>query len=75
MSILEEVAAAQSIQDVILGHPMYLSVAIQYIKTKQIAYIRDTLKSVIAEVTTMEDLDLETDPVAVGPSVWVLVPC
>lgn len=66
MSILEEVRAAQHIQDIILGHPMYLAVAVHYIKPKQIAYIRDTLKAVILEVIAMDDLDLETDPVAVS---------
>ena len=66
MSILEEVRAAQQIQDIIMGHPMYLAVAVHYIKSKQIAYIRDTLKTVILEVIAMDDLDLETDPVAVS---------
>lgn len=70
MSILEEIAAATAIQDVIKGHPMYLSVAIQYIKSKQTTYIRDTLKTVIQEVVAMEDLDLETDPIAVD----ILIP-
>ncbi|CAE6447844.1 unnamed protein product [Rhizoctonia solani] len=65
MSIVEEIAAANTIQDVIQSHPMYLSVAIQYIKHKQTAYIRDTLKIIIKEVVEMEDLDLETDPVAI----------
>ncbi|CUA76921.1 Ras GTPase-activating-like protein rng2 [Rhizoctonia solani] len=65
MSIIEEVAAANTIQEVIQSHPMYLSVAIQYIKHKQTAYIRDTLKAIIKEVIEMEDLDLETDPVVI----------
>ncbi|ELU41896.1 IQ and RasGAP domain-containing protein [Rhizoctonia solani AG-1 IA] len=65
MSIVEEVAAANSVQEVIQSHPMYLSVAIQYIKHKQTAYIRDTLKTIIQEVIGMDDLDLETDPVAI----------
>jgi Ras GTPase-activating-like protein IQGAP2/3 len=75
MSILKEVEASQTIQDIILGHPMYLSVAIQYIKPKQTAYIRDTLKSIIQEVIEMEDLDLETDPVVVSASVLKLESC
>ncbi|KAG8733921.1 hypothetical protein FRC11_000145 [Ceratobasidium sp. 423] len=61
----KEVAAANTIQDVIQSHPMYLSVAIQYIKHKQTAYIRDTLKTIIQEVVGMDDLDLETDPVVI----------
>ncbi|CAE6396286.1 unnamed protein product [Rhizoctonia solani] len=65
MSIVEEVAAANSVQEVIQSHPMYLSVAIQYIKHKQTAYIRDTLKPIIQEVIGMEDLDLETDPIVI----------
>ncbi|KEP55797.1 IQ and RasGAP domain protein [Rhizoctonia solani 123E] len=65
MSILEEVSAANTIQDIIQSHPMYLSVAIQYIKHKQTAYIRDTLKTIIKEVIEMEGLDLETDPVVI----------
>ncbi|KAG9101701.1 hypothetical protein FS749_004510 [Ceratobasidium sp. UAMH 11750] len=68
MSILEEIRPAHDIQDVILGHPMYLAIAVHYIKPKQIAYIRDTLKPIILEVISMEDLDLETDPVAIYKS-------
>ncbi|KAH7344769.1 hypothetical protein B0J17DRAFT_607929 [Rhizoctonia solani] len=65
MSIIEEVAATNTIQDVTQSHPMYLSVAIQYIKHKQTAYIRDTFKTIIQEVVEMDDLDLETDPVVI----------
>ncbi|KAG8745710.1 hypothetical protein FRC10_007190 [Ceratobasidium sp. 414] len=65
MSILEEIRPTHDIQDVILGHPMYLAIAVHYIKPKQIAYIRDTLKPIILEVIAMEDLDLETDPAAI----------
>ncbi|KAG9120291.1 hypothetical protein FRC07_004278, partial [Ceratobasidium sp. 392] len=68
MSILEEIRPAQHTQDVILGHPMYLAIAVHYIKPKQIAYIRDTLKPIILEVISMDELDLETDPVAIYKS-------
>ena len=56
---------ADSIQDVINGHPMFLNIAVLYIRPKQSAYIRETLQGVIRGVIDEDDLDLETDPTKV----------
>ncbi|KAG8965048.1 hypothetical protein FRC03_001003 [Tulasnella sp. 419] len=65
VSIHEEIKAARSVAEIIHGHPMYVNVAVQYARPKQIAYVRETLAVVIREVIALEDLDLETDPVAI----------
>ena len=44
---------------------MYLTVVLQYVRSKQALYIRDTLQGVIMDVINQEDLNLETDPRAV----------
>jgi Ras GTPase-activating-like protein IQGAP2/3 len=41
---------------------MYINVAVHYIRPKQVAYVRETLQSIIREVVHSEDLDLEADP-------------
>ena len=53
-------------EDVIHTHPTFINVAVQYLRPKQIAYIRDTLQGVIREVINANDLNSETDPCAVG---------
>lgn len=65
VSIREEVAAAATLRDVALGHPLYLNVAIQYVRPKQVTYVRDTLQAVIREVVNDDGLDLESDPILV----------
>lgn len=62
LSIRQEVTSAQSIEDVIHGHPMYMSVAVQYLRPKQVPYIRETLQPIIRELIEAIDLDLESDP-------------
>lgn len=62
MAIHEEATAAQSIEDITRGHPMFINVAVHYLRPKQTAYIRETLQAVIRGVIESEDLDLETDP-------------
>lgn len=44
---------------------MYMTIAVRYVRPKQISYVRDTLQKLIREVVEQEDLDLETDPAAV----------
>ncbi|KZT72473.1 ras GTPase-activating protein [Daedalea quercina L-15889] len=61
-AIHEEVENATSIQDIINGHPVFLNIAVLYIRPKQSAYIRETLQGVIRGVIGADDLDLETDP-------------
>ena len=48
------------------GQPMYMSIALQYGRAKQAAYIRETLQAVVNEVISQEDLDLETNPSVVS---------
>ena len=62
MSIINEVAVTPAISAMMQGIPIYLSIALQYGRTKQVTYIRDTLQSVILNVIEQEDLNLETDP-------------
>ncbi|KAL1747468.1 hypothetical protein HDZ31DRAFT_31879 [Schizophyllum fasciatum] len=62
VAIREHVMAAETIEDVINEHPMYLSVAVQYVRPKHAVYIRDALQGVIRDVVESDDLDLEVDP-------------
>ncbi|KAG8918288.1 hypothetical protein FRC01_001945 [Tulasnella sp. 417] len=64
-AIIEEVKAAPTIQEIIKGYPMYVTVAVQYVRPKQIAYVREALYTMINEVISQRDLDLETDPVQI----------
>lgn len=57
---------ASRIQDIISGHPMFLNIAVLYIRPKQSAYIRETLQGVVRGVIDEDDLDLETDPTKVS---------
>lgn len=58
--------SASGIQDIINGHPMFLNIAVLYIRPKQSAYIRETLQGVVRGVIDEDDLNLETDPTKVG---------
>ncbi|KAF9221951.1 ras GTPase-activating protein [Gyrodon lividus] len=62
LSICQEVADAQTIEDVIHGHPMYISIAVQYLRPKQVTYVRETLQAIVRELIEAVDLDLESDP-------------
>lgn len=44
---------------------MYIAIAVRYVRPKQVAYVRETLQTVIREVIDQTDLDLETDPAMV----------
>ena len=65
MAIHEETSTASSVQEVARTHPTFINIAVQYLRPKQTAYIRETLQGVIREVINSEDLDLETDPCVV----------
>ena len=65
-AIRQEVAAANSVDDIIHGHPTFINVAVHYLRPKQTTYIRDALQGVIREVVNADDLDLETDPTVVS---------
>ncbi|KAG8975006.1 hypothetical protein FRB90_009666, partial [Tulasnella sp. 427] len=64
-SIIEEVKAAPNIYEIIRGHPMYATIAVQYVRPKQVAYVREALYTLINEVVSQRDLNLETDPVQI----------
>ena len=59
-------AIANSVEDIIHGHPTFINVAVHYLRPKQTAYIREALQGVIREVVKADDLDLETDPTVVS---------
>jgi hypothetical protein len=48
--------------EIIHAHPMYINIAVHYVRPKQITYVRDALQAVICEVVSSDDLDLEADP-------------
>lgn len=62
LSIREEVSSAASIEQIIEGHPMYMNIAVHYVRPKQMTYVRETFQSLIKEVINSADLDLEVDP-------------
>lgn len=47
---------------IIFGHPLYINIAIPYIRSRQVTYVKDALQHVIREVIGTDDLDLEVDP-------------
>lgn len=62
----DEVAAANSVEDIIRSHPSFINVAVHYLRPKQTPFIRETLQGVVREVIKADDLDLETDPCVVS---------
>lgn len=62
----DEVAAANSVEDIIRSHPSFINVAVHYLRPKQTPFIRETLQGVVREVINADDLDLETDPCVVS---------
>jgi Ras GTPase-activating-like protein IQGAP2/3 len=62
LCIQEEITSANSIADIAHGHPMYINIAIHYIRPNQMTYARDALQAIICEVINSDDLDLEVDP-------------
>lgn len=64
-AIIEEIKAAPHIHEIIKGYPMYVTVAVQYVRPKQVAYVREALYTMINEVISQRELDLETDPVQI----------
>ncbi|KAH9999926.1 hypothetical protein BJV77DRAFT_1058234 [Russula vinacea] len=61
-SITEEIGCAKTLADVIHGHPVYINIALHYIRPKQTVHVRETLQPLIRDVISAEDLDLEADP-------------
>ncbi|KAI0254740.1 hypothetical protein BJV78DRAFT_1120741 [Lactifluus subvellereus] len=61
-SIIEEIECAKTLVDVIHGHPMYINIALHYIRPKQTVHVREALQPLLRDVIATEDLDLEVDP-------------
>ncbi|THV08575.1 ras GTPase-activating protein [Dendrothele bispora CBS 962.96] len=61
-AIHDEVNSAQSINDIVDGHPMYMNIAVHYVRPKQIAYALDVFQKLIREIVEHDDLDMEVDP-------------
>ncbi|KAI6035361.1 ras GTPase-activating protein [Pisolithus orientalis] len=62
LCIRQEIASAQTVEDAIHGHPIYISIAVQYLRPKQVPYVRETVQPIIRELIEAVDLDLESDP-------------
>lgn len=45
---------------------MYINIAVQYIRPKQVFYIRETLQKIVLDILGSDDLDLEVDPTVVS---------
>jgi len=56
---------ADSIDNLVRNHPIYLDITVHYLPTKPSTFARDTFQSIIREVIDSIDLDLETDPTLV----------
>ncbi|KAG7096970.1 hypothetical protein E1B28_004367 [Marasmius oreades] len=64
-AIFDEISSVPSINQVIHGHPMYINVAVHYVRPKQISYVKDAFQAIILKVIETPELDLEVDPVAI----------
>ncbi|KAF7301657.1 RAS GTPase-activating protein [Mycena indigotica] len=67
LAIHQEIQSAGSIHEIIHGHPVYLNIAVPYLRRKQAAYVRETFQQIIMKVVDPESfgeppLDLEIDP-------------
>ena len=71
LSIRQEVTNARTVDDVVRGHPMYINIAVQYLRPKQVTYVRDTLQAIVRELVEATDLDLESDPSIVCIALFV----
>ncbi|KAJ7638716.1 hypothetical protein FB45DRAFT_409849 [Roridomyces roridus] len=49
-AIQDEVKSAGSIYEIINGHPVYINIAVPYVRPKQNTYVRDALQAVIHQV-------------------------
>ncbi|KAF8974759.1 hypothetical protein BDZ97DRAFT_1911911 [Flammula alnicola] len=62
LAIKEDIVNAPSIDAVISEHPMYLNIALHYVRPRQVTYVRDAFQAIIRELINADDLDLEVDP-------------
>lgn len=71
LSIRQEVSSARTVDDVVRGHPMYINIAVQYLRPKQVTYVRETVQAIVRELVEAADLDLESDPSIVCIALFV----
>ncbi|THH02790.1 hypothetical protein EW026_g172 [Hermanssonia centrifuga] len=64
-AIRDEILTAGSIQEVTNAHPMFITIAVKYVRPKQTVYVREALQAVINELKDGKDISLESDPVAI----------
>lgn len=50
---------------------MYINIAVQYLRPKQVTYVRGTLQAIVRELVEAADLDLESDPSIVRVGLFV----
>ncbi|KAJ7129697.1 ras GTPase-activating protein [Mycena epipterygia] len=67
LAVQDEVNSAGSIHEIIHGHPVYINIAVPYVRPKQNTYVRDALQTVIRRVIDPPavgepPIDLELDP-------------
>lgn len=66
----EEVSRSNSIDAIITGHPMYINIAIRHGRSKQTTYVKETLQHVVGDILAAHDVNLEVEPVKVGPNIF-----
>ncbi|KAF7332186.1 RAS GTPase-activating protein [Mycena kentingensis (nom. inval.)] len=67
LAIQDEIKSAASIHEIIHGHPVYLNVAVPYVRRKQMVYVRESFQDTVRRVVDPPSfgeppLDLEIDP-------------
>ncbi|KAJ7179155.1 ras GTPase-activating protein [Mycena filopes] len=67
LAIQDEINSADSLVEIIHGHPVYINIAVPYVRPKQNNYVRDVLQTVIRRVIDAPSvgeppIDLELDP-------------
>lgn len=62
MAISDEINSAPNIEVIAESHPMYINIAVHYVRPKQSVYARDSFQSIVREIVESSDLDLEADP-------------
>ncbi|KAJ6539341.1 ras GTPase-activating protein [Mycena capillaripes] len=67
LAIQDEVNSSSSIHGIIHAHPVYINIAVPYVRPKQNTYVRDALQAVIRRVIDAPavgepPIDLELDP-------------
>lgn len=62
LAIRDEFVLATSSSDIVRGHPMYINIAVHYLRQKQAVYVREAFQDAIQKLVDHPDLDLEADP-------------